>query len=68
MAVLTTITMKVTHPHYPTNCAEGSKHEILDSYSNGFDIRIKKEKTDTVMPYIQIFIPRTKCDINQVVV
>ena len=68
MAVQTSITMTATHPHYPTNCAEGSKHEIINSYGNGFDIRIKKEVNDYVYPYVQIFIPRTKCSINQVVI
>ncbi len=68
MAVLTTITMTETHPNFPTNCTKGSKHEILNSYRNGFDIRIKKETNDTVYPYVQVFIPRTKCNINQEVV
>ena len=66
MAVKTKITMTETHPQHPTKCAKGSQHEIVNSYSNGFDIRIKKETSDTVMPYILVFIPRTKCSVTQV--
>ncbi len=66
--VKTTITMSVTHPNHPTMCAKGSQHEILNSCNNGFDIRIKKEVNDYVMPYIQVFIPRSKCSISQTVV
>jgi hypothetical protein len=65
--VKTTITMAVTHPNHPTMCPKGSQHEVLYSYSNGFDIRIKKEVSDTVYPYVQVFIPRDKCSINQTV-
>ena len=68
MSVETTITMLETHPHHPTKCSKGSQHKILNSYSNGFDIRLKKENNDYVMPYIQVFIPRNKCSISQKVV
>ncbi len=66
MAIKTLITMTETHPNFKVNCAKGSEHEILHSYSNGFDIIIKKETSDTVMPYVQVFIPRSKCTISQV--
>ena len=58
-----TITMTETHPNHPTKCPKGSKHEIINSCSNGFEIRLKKEKNDYVMPYILVFIPLTKCTI-----
>jgi len=66
MAVQTSITMTATHPNFPVNCAKGSEHEIINVYSNGFDIRIKKETNDYVMPYVLVFIPRTKCSVSHV--
>jgi len=66
MAIKTLITMTVSHPNFPINCSKGSQHEILYSYSNGFDIRIKKETRDNVYPYVQVFIPRNKCSVSQV--
>ncbi len=65
MNTVTTITMSVDHPSFPTKCAKGSEHEVVNSYSNGFDIRIEKEKKDYVYPYVLVFIPRTKCSVNQ---
>jgi hypothetical protein len=65
--VKTTITMNMAHPNHPMMCAKDSTHEVIYSYSNGFDIRIKKEVRDTVYPYVQVFIPRNKCSIIQTV-
>ena len=63
-----TITMTETHPNHPTKCFKGSEHKILHSYNDGFEIRLMKEQNDYVMPYVLVYIPRTKCSINQKVV